>query len=156
MPNYISTAILMPIHPKLQLGWHVSILLLTRQQLRSTREVNLPVFITGVYVMHGFPNQGFECSASQAMDHDSLNSNKFNSVWELRFLREWLWRIQPCRGMTPCRLVRIYQSSVGNCCLHHQVMHSALKMNAVPSSERLINLCSISFIILTAVNAVWQ
>jgi len=143
------------IHPKLQFGWHVSILLLTRQHLHSTREVNMPVFITEVYVMQGIPNQGSVCSASQEIDRDSLNSNKFNSMWNLRSLREWLWRILPCWDMTPCRLVRIYQSSVGNFCLD-QGMHSALKMNAVPSCERLINLCTISFIILTAVNTVWQ
>lgn len=30
--------------------------------------------------MQGIPNQGYECSASQAKDRDSLNSNKFNSM----------------------------------------------------------------------------
>jgi hypothetical protein len=138
----------MPIHPKLQLVWHVSILLLIREHLRSTREVSMPVFITGVYVMQGIPNQGFESSASQAMGRDILNSNKFNSMWELRFFREWLWRILPCWDMMPCRLVRIYQSSLGNCCLHHQGMHCALKTNAVPSSEMLINVCTI-FLLMT-------
>ena len=74
IPNYISTAILKPIHPKLQLCWQVSILLLTREHIRSTREVNMPVFITGKCVMQGIPNQGFERSASQAMGRDSLNA----------------------------------------------------------------------------------